>query len=136
MVRHLDWRESWSHVYSFARLLNLRIAGRFNRRVASSNAGKSANAGRVNNRMGVALWQYTPESCPVPMVHFIAADQPVSRVLDDPRYGWRDFARSGIEFQSVPGDHDSMFQPENAPQLAHCVGACLDSLFLAASGTT
>jgi thioesterase domain-containing protein len=108
VVRHLDWREGWSHVDSFARLLHQRFAGRSNRSTET----------KLNNFRGIALWQYQPAPCQIPMVHFIAADHPVSRVVDDPRYGWREFAQAGIEFQPVPGDHDSMFHKEHAAALA------------------
>jgi hypothetical protein len=33
-------------------------------------------------------------------------------------------ARSGIEFVSVLGDHDSMFSPKNASELANRIHAC------------
>jgi oxalate---CoA ligase len=124
VVRHLDWRDAWSHADSLIRLLNQRITGKFLRRMMRFKLGKSANATVLHGVKSVALWQYIPRSCPVPIVHFIAAEHRVSRVLDDPRYGWRDFARSGIEFLSVAGDHDSMFSPENAPALAKRIHAC------------
>jgi thioesterase domain-containing protein len=140
LVRHLDWREVWSHADSLARLLNQRVVGILRRAMHRRDqfrprldSGTSANARMLNNRRSIALWQYTPRGCPVPIVHFIAADQPVSMVLDDPRYGWRDFARSGIEIQSVPGDHDSMFSPENARGLAKRIPAYLMTAALVAS---
>ncbi|MEO5924242.1 MAG: AMP-binding protein [Bryobacteraceae bacterium] len=104
IVTRLDWREGWSHVHSFGRLLHQRFAGK-------------ADAG-TNNFRGIALWQYQPKPSEVPLVHFIAADHPVSRVVDDPRYGWREYGKAGVEFQPVPGDHDSMFDQENARGLA------------------
>jgi oxalate---CoA ligase len=133
MIRHLDWRESWSHAYSLTRLLSQRVSGRFRRRIARLDAGRSVNAKMRGGGVGFALWQYIPEGCAVRIIHFIAAEHPVSRVLDDPRYGWRDFARAGIEFQRVPGDHDSMFSAQNAPELAKRIDAYRTTLALVAS---
>ena len=46
---------------------------------------------------GMAMWEYTPREFPAPIIHFIAADQPVStEVLSDPRLGWSDLARAGL----------------------------------------
>ena len=126
MSRELDLRTAWSHAHSFARLLGGRIAGKLRRRAAGSGL-KSVKVSMLNSRKGIALWQYVPNTCPVSMIHFIAADQPVSRILDDPRLGWRDVAGGGIEFRSVPGDHDSMFHAANAPQLAAQLNAFLGS---------
>ena len=41
-----------------------------------------------------------------------------TKILSDPRMGWRDFAGSGYEAHSVPGDHVSIFSESNAPVLA------------------
>ena len=133
IVRHFDWREARSHADSLVQLLKQRVTGRFRRRAARFQLGNSVNVNMLNNRRAIALWQYTPRDCAVPMVHFMAADHPVSKVLDDPRYGWRDVARGGIEFQSVSGDHESMFSPENAPQLAERIRTSLRGLVLGAS---
>ncbi|PWT98853.1 MAG: hypothetical protein C5B51_28485 [Terriglobia bacterium] len=52
-------------------------------------------------------------------MQFLAADEPVSTaVLDDPRLGWRDFARGGIDVFTTPGGHASMLNVENAPAIA------------------
>ncbi len=67
----------------------------------------------------MALAEYVLKDFPAPILHFIAADEAVStRVLDDPRYGWRDFARGGMDFLSVRGGHNSMLGAEHAPALA------------------
>jgi thioesterase domain-containing protein len=47
-------------------------------------------------------------------------------VLDDPRYGWRDFARAGLECRSISGGHNSMLAAANAPALAAEIHRLLD----------
>ena len=67
----------------------------------------------------MALWEYAPSPFPARAILFIASDEPVSaKLLDDPRYGWREFAGGGLEIRHVRGGHDSMFSQENAPALA------------------
>jgi oxalate---CoA ligase len=62
---------------------------------------------------------YRPKPFAGKIVHFIAEGAPVSsRILEDSRLGWRDFALGGFEVQSVSGLHDSMFIGEHAPDLA------------------
>jgi acyl-CoA synthetase (AMP-forming)/AMP-acid ligase II/thioesterase domain-containing protein len=70
----------------------------------------------------------------VPVVHFLARDQKVdSLVLSDPRFGWRDFARAGLEERWVPGDHNSLLMNENARGLAAEIRGALGTNVLAAS---
>jgi thioesterase domain-containing protein len=70
----------------------------------------------------------------IPVVHFLAADHKVdSLVLSDPRFGWRDFARAGLEERWVPGDHNSLVMNENARGLAEEIRRVLGTSVLAAS---
>ena len=70
----------------------------------------------------------------VPVVHFLARDNKVdTRVLSDPRFGWRDFARAGLEERSVPGDHNSLLVNENARGLAQEIREVLGTGALAAA---
>ena len=67
----------------------------------------------------LALWEYVPRDFPAPIVQFLAADETVStKVLDDPRLGWRDFARGGFDILTTPGGHGSMLDAQNTPVLA------------------
>jgi thioesterase domain-containing protein len=75
------------------------------------------------------MGEYKPGGLSIPIAHFIAADQPVStRVLDDPRQGWSEWARGGLEARLVRGDHFSMFAPENAAELAAGVERALPTV--------
>jgi thioesterase domain-containing protein len=65
------------------------------------------------------ITEYSVPEIHIPIVHFMARDHKVdSRVLSDPRFGWRDFARAGLTELWVPGDHNSLVMNENAPRLA------------------
>jgi len=73
---------------------------------------------------GMAMWEYTPRDFHAPIVHFLAADQPVStEVLSDPRLGWNDVARAGLEAHSVRGDHNTILAAENVAQIAEYLRA-------------
>jgi oxalate---CoA ligase len=62
---------------------------------------------------------YQPRMLPAPITHFLGAGVTMStRVLSDPRMGWRDFGGAGYEAHSVPGDHVSIFSESNAAVLA------------------
>jgi thioesterase domain-containing protein len=62
------------------------------------------------------------------VVSFIAGDRPVtSRVLQDARLGWRDFAPGGFESHVVAGDHDSMFSEERVQKMAELLRGVLNS---------
>ncbi len=125
MLREADAREAWRHAHSLGRLLAQRVAGGLRRGAARFGWNSLLSTQVLNDRKGIALWEYLPRPCSVPMVHFIAADQIMSRVLEDPRYGWRDVAAGGIEFRSVAGDHHTMFSAGNAAELGGQMRSCL-----------
>jgi acyl-CoA synthetase (AMP-forming)/AMP-acid ligase II/thioesterase domain-containing protein/acyl carrier protein len=65
------------------------------------------------------LWRYRPQIFNAPIVHFVGADVRVStRILSDPRLGWRHFAGEGFEARVVPGDHVSILSESRSPALA------------------
>jgi acyl-CoA synthetase (AMP-forming)/AMP-acid ligase II/thioesterase domain-containing protein/acyl carrier protein len=81
-----------------------------------------------------AVNAYSVPAIDVPVVHFLARDQKVdSRVLSDPRFGWRDVTPAGLEERWVPGDHNSLVMNENAPGLADEIRRALGTSVLAAS---
>jgi oxalate---CoA ligase len=83
-------------------------------RKASPTPGAS-----LGDAAAAIMHSYVPRAFGGSVVHFMAADEPVStRVLEDARLGWRDFARGGFESHRVPGGHDSMFSEEHVEQLA------------------
>ena len=59
------------------------------------------------------ITEYSVPEIHIPIVHFMARDHKVdSRVLSDPRFGWRDFARAGLTEIWMPGDHNSLVMNE------------------------
>jgi surfactin synthase thioesterase subunit len=67
----------------------------------------------------MVLAGYVPAPVAAPIVHFIAADEAVTtRVLEDPRLGWREFAHGGFELRMVSGNHNSLFAAGHARALA------------------
>ncbi len=72
---------------------------------------------------------YQPRVLAVPIAHFVGAGVNIStRILSDPRLGWRDFAGAEFEMRSVAGDHVTIFSESNAPQLAAELEGILQSL--------
>jgi oxalate---CoA ligase len=68
-----------------------------------------------NERAGRA---YKPSRLDCDMVHFLAADEVHStRVLEDARLGWRDFAGAGFSVARIPGAGDDILKPPNVSQL-------------------
>jgi len=107
------------HLYALGRIFaRRRKAGAS--RVLTALGSDVLVAGREEKTLnGMAMWEYTPRAFPAPIVHFIAADQPVStEVLSDPRVGWSDFARAGLAVRHVRGDHNTILAAENVAQLA------------------
>lgn len=119
--------EVQSHFHRLKRLCARKFrgqAGRAMSRLGYHDRGAGLPQQQLN---GLALAEYVLKHLAAPILHFVAADEPVSdRVLDDPRYGWRDFARGGLESRSVRGGHNSMFAAANAPGLAAEIHRLLD----------
>ncbi len=111
--------ELLGHLHRLKRLGARKLKGQTGR--AFSSLGSPHRVARLGQSAvnSLALAEYVLKDFAAPIFHFIAADEAVStRVLDDPRYGWRDFARGALDFRSVRGGHNSMLDAENAPRLA------------------
>ena len=108
------------HLYALGRIFARRNKGSATR-VLTAIGSDALVAGQPEKTLnGMAMWEYTPREFPAPIIHFIAADHPVStEVLTDPRLGWNDFARAGLSVCHVRGDHNTLLlAPENTAQLA------------------
>lgn len=107
------------HIYALGRIFARRRKASASR-VLTAIGSDVLVAGREEKALnGMAMWEYMPPEFPAPIVHFIAADQPVStEVLSDPRLGWNDLARSGIAVRHVKGDHNTILAAQNAAELA------------------
>ncbi len=70
--------------------------------------------------------RYVPRPFGGRVVSFVAGHSSVtSRVLEDARLGWRDFAGGGFESYVVPGGHDSMFSEEHVAEMANLLRGLL-----------
>jgi thioesterase domain-containing protein len=107
------------HVYTLGRIFARRRKGGASRALTAIGSDVMVTGQQEKTLNGMAMWEYTPREFPAPIIHFIAADQPVStEVLSDPRMGWSDLASGGLAVRHVRGDHDSILAMENVAQLA------------------
>jgi hypothetical protein len=96
----VDVREAVRHVAFVSRLLHKKIAPP----IADPRAHVAA--------------RYSIKPIEVPVAQFIAANDSVStRVLEDPRLGWRDLCRAGFEVRRIASNHPSLFLEELPPEL-------------------
>jgi acyl-CoA synthetase (AMP-forming)/AMP-acid ligase II/thioesterase domain-containing protein len=125
--RHIPAGELVSHARVLARL-----AGRYLQRHlgrAAARAGLESPLAGNGPAKEVAGRLYAPRPLGVKAVAFLAAGERHStRVLDDIRLGWRDFALGGLEVRSVAGMHDSMLAEPHVQNLARQLAALLDPL--------
>jgi acyl-CoA synthetase (AMP-forming)/AMP-acid ligase II/thioesterase domain-containing protein len=109
-------RDLAAHLRTLVGIATRRWFAKANRVLASAGAADSRTDDDWNS---VLIREYVPRVLSSPIVHFFAADEPVStQVLNDPRFGWRDFAGAGFESHLVAGDHVSILAEANAPALA------------------
>jgi thioesterase domain-containing protein len=79
---------------------------------------------------------YRPRVLAAPILHLVGAAVHVStKILSDPRLGWRDFAGAECELRSVAGDHVSIFAECHAPALAAELEAMLQKLHAPAAAS-
>jgi oxalate---CoA ligase len=122
----ISTRDIAAHFRALANIVSRKF-GTPARRGLSAAGLREVEPGESANSM--SRREYVPPVLSVPIVHFLGADVPVStKVLSDPRLGWRDFAGAGFQARLVPGDHVSIFSLINAPALA----TELDSALVAA----
>jgi hypothetical protein len=107
------------HARAVGHIVTRKLVGRASRALTAIGSD-ALLAGRGIKRLhAMAMWEYAPRDCSVPVIHFIAADQPVStQLLNDPRMGWQEFARAGLAVHWLKGDHNSIFRVANAAAIA------------------
>jgi hypothetical protein len=76
---------------------------------------------------GIAMREYMPRPFPGLLANVLAGDRQVSeRIIEDPRRGWRDFARRGFYRESsISGTHHTIFDSANAPSLASSIRSAI-----------
>ncbi len=117
-------------VLEHARVLGHMATRRFTARASRALTAVGSDAlvaGRgIKKLHAMAMWEYVPRDFAAPILHFIAADQPVStQLLNDPRMGWQEFARAGLEVRRLKGDHNSIFLGASARAIAEQLQAHL-----------
>jgi acyl-CoA synthetase (AMP-forming)/AMP-acid ligase II/thioesterase domain-containing protein len=88
--------------------------------------GLYAGVATFTEAAAAQMRSYVPRPFGGRVVSFVAGERPVSsRVLEDARLGWRDFAIRGFESHVVPGGHDTMFSEQHVPQMARLLRGVL-----------
>ncbi|MBX9790192.1 MAG: amino acid adenylation domain-containing protein [Pirellulales bacterium] len=72
-----------------------------------------------------AMLDYRPVPTDVAVTLFRAAEQ-TSKLADDLRLGWGDYAARGVEVHTVPGDHVHMVREPHVGDLAEQLRTCLN----------
>jgi oxalate---CoA ligase len=112
----ITFREILKHIGDACRLKTKKISAKMVRARVSARA---KDPREVKGWKSAAKREYVPRAFQAPILNFLAEKVPMStRVLSDPRLGWRDFAKRGFEVRWLPTDHFSMFEKSNAPLLA------------------
>ncbi len=113
--------EAAAHVRFLAGLCRQRLSNSFRR---PCPAGPRASGPVESNEQ--AGRAYVPKPYPGKVHAFLAGDEPHStRVLEDSRLGWRDFAAGGFDYRVVSGTHMTMFREPHVQGLAREVAALL-----------
>lgn len=71
------------------------------------------------------LRSYAPRSFYRPIIQVLSARATSTRVLEDERLGWRDFARGGFSTIEAAGDHNTILLPPAALELSQKLEALL-----------
>ena len=88
-------------------------------RSARTNAGRSS-----------------PAVARFPMIHFLAGADPCStKVLEDPRLGWRDLCPAGVEYFYVDAHHNDMFEDAAIETIATPLTDAFDRAYCAIKQT-
>ncbi len=108
------------------------LSGAFRLREIAEHIGF---AGRLVRRLTIAppadpraraASAYVLQPTGIPVVQLLAGEDAVSsRVLDDPRLGWRDVCRAGFEARRLAGAHDTLFLERSSAELAAALGEIL-----------
>jgi hypothetical protein len=108
------------------RLAKRRLGGKVLRAKVSTGATDLGN----NIPPGLTVCEeYVLRPFPARIVHFLAADLQVStRVLTDPRCGWADFAKGGLEEHYLAGNHASLFAETHALAVAASIQKTIDAV--------
>jgi oxalate---CoA ligase len=112
----ITFREILTHIGHTCGIKTKRIAAKVTRAKVAAGA---KDPREVTGWKSAARREYVPHAFDAPILNFLAEKRLVStRVLSDPRFGWRELAKRSFEVRWLPTDHFSMFTKNNAPLLA------------------
>jgi thioesterase domain-containing protein len=124
-ARGMPFRSAWQYVRDGMRKFQLESQGR--RAMPHRRA-----PGRPAEQPLTLSWQaqyhaaadYEPQPCDSPLVLF-RSQVLQTGLFRDPRLGWGDVARGGLQVYAMPGEHDAMFLEPDVQQLASILKECL-----------
>ena len=104
--------EALTHVRFVGRLLATRALTTVRRALTRTvRFEPSQHGASLSELIANSARAYVPKQIHVPVAQFIGQDQPLSsRVLEDPRLGWKDVSMDEFHLRYVPGTHSDRFQ--------------------------
>ncbi|MGA2589395.1 MAG: amino acid adenylation domain-containing protein [Bryobacteraceae bacterium] len=119
-----------AHAKTVGRLMGRKTWARAQSSLASAGIAPAvAPATDGASLLEIAARMYIPKPIDADIVQLIAQDQPVgSRVLEDPRLGWRDLCRGRFQLYKAPGDHVTWLQEPHAQTTAALLSEALVAL--------
>lgn len=127
MAASLEPRSALAHLVFGGTLIKRRAIAQLNRAIGRRGVAPLAVAETdVYGLMGRSASMYVPGPIGIPVVQFIAEDEPMTtRVLDDPRLAWRELCQGGFHVHHLPGTHNSALLRQYAEQAAAALNELL-----------
>jgi amino acid adenylation domain-containing protein len=141
MLRHLFGKTVTLSLESLASLdwsdqLDMFAQSLIDAKILSADADRCEVRGLVGVYKTQAQLRYRPES-PYPPVDLVLlrAAEPLADFVDgipesmknDDTWGWRDYGQSGVQVETVPGDHLTMMTKPHCEAVAECLNTILSS---------
>lgn len=114
-----SFRDLVKHAGVIGRLLGRRAAARTQRAIVQTGLSQFVSGPRDNARLiEMSARMYVPRPLASDVALLMAGDDVIStRVLEDPRLGWRDLSRN-FEVHRVQGTHGTLLAAPHAPAVA------------------
>jgi thioesterase domain-containing protein/acyl carrier protein len=120
-------RKIISHLDMTGRLIKRKVVGQTERRLARFELTDSIpTAGDIASWQERSTRMYAPRPIDVPITQFIAQDEAIStRILEDPRLGWRELCSGEFHVHRVSGSHGTLLEEPRAVDLARILSGLL-----------
>lgn len=132
--RRVNLAEVRAHVQVLSKLARKRAASRTRRALSAAPLtaiaeplGSQDHSQMHPNAQAGRSYVPKPLSCDVAQI-IAAGEHHSTRILDDPRLGWRDLVRGTFEVAETPGPADAIFKRPYVRDLALVVASLLDKL--------